>query len=188
MAEEYTFWLGLTQDCPQGQIDVAGLHFPRNEEEIVTNEAGKQVRVPQHGAINMTVTKFHFEELVRLLPRLVIRFKKVVTKDESGENTGDPIQRAKGHLVKIPDEKMVAGAAEHGRRLKPYVKQPGDRPATDYMYFLHAPQNVRGTHYQTIADVGLEWPGELEAIKEPTNKKLNHANRSRNTDPVEKPS
>ena len=40
-AKEFTFWLGLTSDCPCGQIDVAGLHFPRAEEDIVINEVSK---------------------------------------------------------------------------------------------------------------------------------------------------
>lgn len=166
VAEEYNFWLGLTADCPQGQIDVAGLHFPRSEEDIVFNEAGKQVRVPKHGTLNTTVTKYHFEELVRLLPRLVIRLRNAPAKEDGGENTGDPVQRMKGHLVKIPDAKAVTEAAAHGRTLKPYIKQPGDRPATDYMYFLHAPTGVRGAEIQTISDIGLEWPVEIQEVED----------------------
>ena len=166
IAEEYSFWLGVTADCPRGQIDVAGLHFPKKEEEIVINDAGKQVRVPQHGALNFTVTKYHFDELVKNLSRLVIRPNKIRNSDETGENIGDPVQRAKGQLIKIPDEKMIAGAADSGRRLKPYVKQPGDRPATEFMYFLHAPDKVRGNKYQTISEVGLEWPGAIEEAPE----------------------
>lgn len=163
---EHTFWLGVTADCPSGQIDVAGLHFPKAEEQIVINDAGKQVRVPVIGAINKTVTRVHFQELVRLLPRLVIRPVKPVVQDGSGVNTGGPIERAKGRLIKIPDEKMIAGAAEHGRRLEPYIKQPGDRPATEFMFFVHAPKGVRGTEYQTIAEAGLEWPEEIKAVED----------------------
>lgn len=163
---EHTFWLGVTADCPCGQIDVAGLHFPKSEEKIVVNDAGKQVRVPVIGAINKTVTRFHFEELVKVLPRLVIRPTNQVLQDGSGVNIKDPIERAKGRLIKIPDEKMIAGASEHGRRLQPYTKQPGDRPATEFMFFVHAPRGVRGTEYQTIAELGLEWPEELKAIED----------------------
>tara|TARA_R100000458_G_scaffold11201_1_gene8959 strand:+ start:3998 stop:4630 length:633 start_codon:yes stop_codon:yes gene_type:complete len=169
VAEEYPFWLGVTADCPRGQIDVAGLHFPKKEEDIILNDAGKQVRVPQHGALNFTVTKHHFEELVRLLSRLVIRPHKVIDADGTGENIGDPVQNSKGRLIKIPDDKMLAGASESGRKLKPYVKQPGDRPATEFMYFIYAPDKVRGNKYQTIAEIGLEWPGTLdeEVVEEP---------------------
>lgn len=163
---EYTFWLGVTPECPRGQIDVAGLHFPKSEESIIINAAGAQVRVPEHGAINMTVTKYHFEELVRLLPRLVIRPSKAIQEDGTGENIGDPVQRAKGRLIKIPDEKMLAGAVENGRRLKPYIVQPGDRSATEFMYFIYAPDGVRGKDYQTIAEVGLEWPAEIQAVED----------------------
>ena len=163
---EHTFWLGVTADCPRGQIDVAGLHFPKAEEQIVINAAGKQVRVPVIGAINKTVTRLHFEELVKVLSRLVIRPTKPVLQDGTGVNTGDPIERAKGRLIKIPDAKMIAGATASGRRLDPYVKQPGDRPATEFMFFVHAPKGVRGTEYQTIAEAGLEWPEEIKAVEE----------------------
>jgi len=163
---EHTFWLGITADCPRGQIDVAGLHFPKSEEKIVINDAGKQVRVPVFGSINAKVTKFHFEELVKVLPRLVIRPSKSILQDASGQNTGDPVQRVKGRLIKIPDAKMIAGYAEHGRKLEPYIQQPGDRPATEFMYFIHAPKGVRGTEYQPIAETGLEWPEEIKAIED----------------------
>lgn len=162
----HTFWLGVTADCPCGQIDVAGLHFPKAEEQIVINAAGKQVRVPVIGALNATVTRLHFEEMIRVLPRLVIRPVKQVLQDGSGQNTKDPIERAKGRLIKIPDEKMIAGATTHGRRLNPYVKQPGDRPATEFMFFVHAPNGKRGVEYQTIADTGLEWPEEIKAVED----------------------
>lgn len=163
---EHTFWLGVTADCPRGQIDVAGLHFPKAEEQIVINAAGKQVRVPVIGAINAKVTRLHFEELVKVLPRLVIRPTKQVLQDGSGQNTKDPIERAKGRLIKIPDAAMIAGATASGRQLEPYVKQPGDRPATEFMFFVHAPKGVRGTEYQTIAEAGLEWPEEIQAVED----------------------
>ena len=187
-AKEFTFWLGLTSDCPCGQIDVAGLHFPRAEEDIVLNEAGKQVRVPKHGTLNNTVTKHHFDELIKVLPRLVIRFNKVIESDGVGENIGDPVQRAKGRLIKIPSESMIAGASEHGRQLKPYIKQPGDRPATDFMYFSHCPERVRGIKYQTISEVGLEWPEATKEIKTTSTNKITDGstNRNRNSNPVAK--
>ena len=163
---EHTFWLGVTAGCPRGQIDVAGLHFPKAEEQIVINAAGKQVRVPVIGAINKTVTRLNFEELVKVLSRLVIRPSKPVLQDASGLNIGDPIERAKGRLIKIPDEKMIAGATASGRRLEPYIKQPGDRPASEFMFFIHAPSGKRGVEYQTIAEVGLEWPEEIKAVED----------------------
>ena len=163
---EHTFWMGVTADCPTGQIDVAGLHFPKSEEQIVINDAGRQVRVPVIGALNKTVTRVHFQELVRLLPRLVIRPSKTITQDGSGQNIGGPIERAKGRLIKIPDEAMIAGAASHGRKLDPYIKQPGDRPATEFMFFVHAPSGKRGIEYQTISDAGLEWPEAVKAVED----------------------
>lgn len=164
--DEYSFWLGITADCPLGQIDVAGLHFPKNEERIALNNAGKQVRIPEHGAINFTVSKHHFEELVKVLPRLVIRPNQVRKDDNAGENIGDPVHNSKGRLIKIPNAQMIAGASDSGRKLKPYVNKPGDRPATEFMYFIHAPDKVRGLKYQTIAEVGLEWPAEIQEVED----------------------
>ncbi len=166
IAEEYCFWMGVTADCPRGQIDVAGMCFPRGTERISINDAGKQVRVPENGTLNQFVSRHHFEELCKVLPRLVIRPSKPVLQDGSGENIGDPINRSKGKLIKIPDEKMIAGAADGGRRLKPYVKREGDRPATEFMYFIYAPSGVRGPNFQTIAEAGLEWPAEIQAVED----------------------
>ena len=169
IAEEHTFWLGVTSNCPCGQIDVAGLHFPRSEERLTKNEADQQVRVPEHGTINATVTKHHFTELMKVLPRLVIRPSKVLHEERgTGENTKDPAQRIKGKLIKIPDAKMLAGALEGGRKLKPYVQQPGDRPATEFMYFIHAPNGQRGHESERlpISEVGLEWPAELQEFED----------------------
>lgn len=163
VADEHTFWLGVTTDFPQGQIDVAGLHFSKHEEQIVTNPAGDQVRNPVFGSINRGVTKHHFKELVKVLPRLVVRFTKPVEQDSTGKNIGDPVSQAKGHLIKIPNEAMMVGAETHGRKLKPYVQRPGDRPASEFMYFAYAPNGARGAEVpKTIAEIGLEWPGELQ--------------------------
>ena len=147
IAEEHPFWLGLTADCPINQLDIAGLHFPKSEEEIVTNPAGRQVRVPVHGALNFHVNKKHFDDLVKVLPRVIIR----------GAGAG-------GRKFIIPNEKNIADATTNGRVVKPYVRHPGDRPATDFMYFIHIPEKHRGREYVTISDVGLEWPAALEEI------------------------
>ena len=160
VADEHPFWLGVTADYPRGQIDVAGLHFPKNEESIIINDAGKQVRVPKIGTVNKTITRHNFDELVRLLPRLVVRVERVATED----------QRAKGHLIKIPDAKAKADASESGRVLKPYVKRPGDRPATEFMYFVHAPSGRRGHEFQTISEAGIEWPFGDDVVVKPKSK------------------
>ena len=167
VADEYVFWMGVTPDCPRGQIDVAGMSFPRGTERIhIDDVTGRQTRIPESGTLNKFVTRVHFEKLCEVLPRLVIRPSKVINEDGSGENIGDPIQRSKGKLIKIPDEAAIAGARENGRKLKPYVKQKGDRPATEFMYFVYAPNGVRGASYQTIAEAGLEWPAEIQAVED----------------------
>jgi hypothetical protein len=157
------FHLGLTHDCPLGQIDVAGLHFPGYNEVIETNNAGQQVRTPGTGTVNRVVTRQHFDALVEVLPRLVIRFTSPRTDEPgTGQNVGDPVSRRKGYLIKIPDERMIAGATAHGRQLKPYVKQEGDEPAAKFMFFLHAPDGLRHQRFVSIADNGLDWPSREE--------------------------
>ena len=166
VAEEYPFWIGVTADCPRGQIDVAGLHFPKVEEEITTNHTGQQVRVPKVGTVNKTVTKRHFLALVKVLPRLVIRQSHAVEEptDGSGKNIGDPAERAKGRLIKIPTEDQILGI-DGQRKLAPYVKQPGDRPASEFMFFTYAPDGLHGSQIRTIAEAGLEWPEEIEELE-----------------------
>lgn len=172
IATEKTFWLGVTDDCPRGQIDIAGLHFPKMEEDIrVDKRTGKQTRVAVQGTINATVTKLHFDALVDLLPRLVIRQGRNAPERTGGEDIGDPIQQAKGRIVKIPDAKMMVGAEGPGRRLAPYVKQPGDRPATEFMFFIHAPDGHRGHSPKTISETGIEWPEDVVPVKKEANKK-----------------
>jgi len=170
-AVEFPFWLGVTADCPRHSIDVAGLHFPAANERIVKNETtGKQVRVPEHGTLNFTVTRQHVEALRRDLKRFVVRFRDhpAVTNDGTGENIGDPVERARrGKLIKIPTQEQIdASVKSGGRAFKPYIKQPGDRPAADYMYFIHVPDRVRGREIRTISETGIVWPEELAEIDE----------------------
>jgi len=156
-----TFWMGLTKDCPLGQIDVAGLHFPGYNEVIGTDNAGRQTRHGVIGALNSEVTRTHFDELVKVMPRLVVRFERL--PKSALEQPEDDKVRRRALLIKIPDEAMIAGATAHGRTLKPYRRMEGDRPASEFMFFHHAPLGVRGLEYQTIAEVGLEWPFTDEA-------------------------
>lgn len=175
--EEHPFWMGLTADCPINQIDVGGLHFPKMEEEIVINNAGKQVRVPVVGALNYHVTRENFDALIEVLPRIVIRFTEPeIEEDENamgpdGQNTGQPRRVRRGYLVKIPtkeqieaNEKDIRDNGGRGRRLRRYVRQPSDRPASEFMFFQHVADKRRGHNYQTIAEEGLNWPEVLEEI------------------------
>lgn len=176
--EEHPFWLGLTADCPVNQIDVAGLHFPKAEEEIKINAAGKQIRNPVHGALNFHVTRQHFDALCEVLPRLVIRFtdkgiEEPPEKDAAGVITGAPLVVRRGYLVKIPTAAQIAEREEEiqrmggrGRKLRPYMRDPRDVPASRFMYFQHVPNKMRGNEFSTIEEDGLEWPEVLEEIDE----------------------
>jgi hypothetical protein len=166
---EETFWMGLTADCPLGQIDVAGLHFPKKEESIVINDAGKQVRVPEIGGLDKTVTIHNFQALMEVLPRLVMRMGKEVHEERgTGENTKHRARGVRGKLIKIPTKEMIAESVDGvGRQLKPYVRRPGDVPATDFMFFHHAPNGVRGHEFPTISEVGLTWPIKTKSEEVP---------------------
>ena len=159
----HTFWIGLTPDCPRGQIDVAGLTFVKATEKITTDHVGKQVRVPSPGYLDHEVTKEKFERLAEELRRMVIRPRHQINHDGAGENTRDPVQRFHGKLLKIPNEQTAAAMRENGRNVTPYVKQPGDRPAADFMYCVHVPEGqTRPAEYVTISEAGLEWPEAAE--------------------------
>lgn len=157
VSTETCFWLGITEDIGIGQIDKAGLHFPYYNEAIETNNAGDPMRTPQVGCINRTVNRHKFDALCEILPRLVIRFepdREVQIKP----GVTRTVRRAK--LLTIPTEAQIAGATTNGQRLRPYVKQPGDRPASEFLFFHHAPTGHRGPRgsQRPISETGLEWP------------------------------
>lgn len=160
VASQKCFWLGITQDIGIRQIDVAGLHFPVRQERITHNDQGQQVRIPEDGALNKTVTRYHFDKLVEVLPRLVIRQlppRRLETRPGKPEK-----ELPRAQLIKIPSSEMIAGVTKNGQQLRPYVKQPGDRPASEFLFFHHAPNGQRGPQgsQRPISETGLEWPGD----------------------------
>lgn len=151
----YYYWLGVTADCPCAHLDAGGVRFPMMQEMIEPDpiRKGQDLRRPVSGSIQQ-LSEEHILAIVEELPRLMIRLL-------AGQN--GPV---KGYGVRIPTEEQVQEARRLGRPMPKYVKQPGDEFAVKYMYAVLCPDQdnpIRGLHCPlSLADIGLEWPDEME--------------------------
>lgn len=171
---EYVYWVGVTPSCPVEHIDLAGINFPKLNENIIPDpsRAGRTQRIPVIGSlVNLT------EDKIRLmrdrLPRSIIRFsdnqeaKGVQEEPGTGQNLGDlHLQPRKGFLIRIPTDEYVKERQAAGRATRHYVRKKGDEPVARYMFaVLCADQNnpARGEYYpEVLENTGLEWPEEME--------------------------
>jgi hypothetical protein len=163
-------------ECPIGQINVAGLNFPKRNEIFMAdplNPGGQKIRVPSIGGLHKTITQDHILALREILPRLIIRFSGVETAQQeevgTGTNIGHKFKRGvKAKLVKIPTPAQIVSARENGTKVPRYVREHGDRPAAEYMFFkLCLDQNAPRrelTPPETIATGGIFWPGDIDEI------------------------
>jgi hypothetical protein len=166
----YRYWIGVTPSCPVQSITVAGLDFPKVNENLVKDPNGgdKMVRVPVIGAI-----VFIDEDRVRMLrdrlPLTVVRFTEDKgDRDEpgTGQNIGDAHQQPrKGHVITIQGKEEVDQRRKDGTGFNPYVPHPDDVPAARFMFAHLCEDQENGSRSDYYPDVleetGLEWPEEL---------------------------
>jgi hypothetical protein len=169
----YTYWVGVTPNCPVEGIDVAGINFPKLNERLIPDPSrkGGHRRVPVIGAL-VTLTERHVRALTERLPRKVMRF---LDNDEgereeqgTGQNLGDlHVRPRKGFPLEIPTKAECDQRASKGKPTKAYQPRKGDEPAARYMFAqLCADQDkpARGDFYPDVLEnTGLDWP---EVIKE----------------------
>lgn len=176
LGDEHAYWMGLTPECPIGQIDIVGLNFPKRNEIFVVDPlkpGGQKIRVPAIGGLHQKITQDHILGLREALPRLVIRFANAESEQQeergTGKNTGDAFKRGvRAKLVKIPTPAQVADAIKNGTRIPRYVREAGDKPAADFMFFKlclnqETPRREL-TPPETIAKGGIFWPGDIDEI------------------------
>jgi hypothetical protein len=165
VSERFTFWCGLTDNCPVNQIDVAGVGFVKTVDKVINDRAsGTTNRVPQPGGL-IRIDKKQFNRLCEALPRIIIRFKRQPEVRSTG-NTGDPEVRAKkGHLVTIPADETVQALEKNGLPVRNYSREPGDEPAARYMYCEYREDGKRGHEAGTIEEIGIPVPDEFLAEK-----------------------
>ena len=146
------YWVGLTHDCPMDVIDVAGVHFPKNNGEQTMID-GRTKLVPCHGTL-VHLTRDKIESLRNKLPLTVIRWS-------AGEN----VEKRTASLVKIPSPEDIAERQKLNRPIVRYTQSKHDVAAVDYMYCVlcedQQDPDRGGKPPKTIAESGLEWPESL---------------------------
>lgn len=159
------YWVGVLNDAPKGQIDVAGVDFPKMEEIVSKGPDGKTQRAPVAGGLRQ-LTKDKVEAICEALPRTIIRFYSGAKEEAgTGQNMGDDYVRPRsGQLITIPSEKQMTEMRENGKSWSPYSKHKNDEPAACYMYaqLCDDQQNpVRGSVLpDTLDKTGLSYPEE----------------------------
>lgn len=166
----YAYWVGVLPSCPVEHIDVAGINFPKLNEDVSRDDVTNSTRrVPRIGAI-VRLTADKVKRIEHRLARTVIRFRpEPDQKNEpgTGENVSKmPHQRGrKGFLITIPTEEELRLRAERGLAARRYQQQPGDEPASRYMFAVLCENQAKpqqGMEYPEPLEVtGLEWPGDL---------------------------
>lgn len=165
--QEFWFWLGITQDCPVGAVDIAGVHFPKMQELLTDDPLGgpQRRRIPVIGGLRK-ITKREIDMLLEAIPRTVVRFTDDLPVSEelgTGKNVGDAHERArKGHLITIPRKEDIAAREAANRAAHHYTPSPRDVPAARFM-FMHLckdqSKGERGYAYpDTLDKSGIEWP------------------------------
>ena len=170
VAKEFFYWVGVTPSCPVQHVDIAGINFPKVNENLIDDplRSGTKKRVPVIGAI-VRLNEKAMKTLRERLPRTVIRF----TDDEgereepgTGQNIGDVFRRPRrGHLITIPTAEEVAQRRATGRPTREYVPRPSDVPAARFMFAVYCSDQTRGNRGDVYPDpletAGLRWPLEL---------------------------
>lgn len=171
------YWAGVLPACPVESLDVAGVHFPKVQEEILPGPNNTKRRVPKLGAL-VRLTERHLRALEAKLPYKVLRFlnedqqRREVEAAEAEEtaggkiqNLGDAARRARrGYPVNVPEPLPKDAAPWAGRNQRRYVPQAGDEPAARFMFLVPCQDQgrpTRGEWYPEPLEVtGLEWPAE----------------------------
>lgn len=174
---EYLYWVGLIASCPVDFVDIAGINFPKANEDLVPDRMrpGKLQRVPKFGTI-VPLTQRKMKMLVERLPRTVLRIYEDVDQTGAqeepgtGKNVGkDPhVRPRRGQLITIPSPDEIEAFKKNARSFTTYRPQPIDRPIADFLYAQLCEDQEEGNRGERFPDVlsetGLVWPEEIEDL------------------------
>lgn len=137
----YWFHVGLLPNVPRGQIDIAGVHFPKYQEDVrIDPENGKTIRTKKRGAV-VPLSQHQLDELEKRLPKLFLRtFRSGVRID--GQNTGETSPRYGAKLMKEKSieehEREQASNREAGMIVnhvyRPIIFEKGDKRVAEVLY------------------------------------------------------
>ena len=170
VSRSYKYWVGVTPSCPHEHVDLAGINFPKVNENLVDDpmRTGNKRRVPVIGAI-VDIDEHTILRMRDRLKRTVIRFLDDNGQSEepgTGLNIGDNHKRPRrGQLITIPTAEETANRIARNKPARTYPPRAGDVPAARYMFaqICDDQQNgSRGEYYpETLETTGLSWPDEL---------------------------
>ena len=170
VAHTYKYWVGVTPSCPREHVDLAGINFPKVNENLVSDpmRTGSKRRVPVIGAI-VELDARKVAMMRDKLKRTVIRFLDdggQLEEPGTGQNVGDNHQRPRrGQIITIPTAEEIELRRQRGKPTNAYRPHPNDVPAARYMFaqICEDQQNgSRGEYYpDTLETTGLWWPDEL---------------------------
>lgn len=167
VGEDRLYWVGMLDECPLHNVDVAGINFPKYNEKLVPSrrDPTRQERVSHPGSL-VVLNERKLSMLAEQLPRRVIRMQ--ATPDDNhvsaGENVGDPVTRGRrGYLVKIP----ASDADTSARQYRPYHYQKGDVPLATFLFAVPCPSGEAATKPpDSVVETGLVWEtAEKPALK-----------------------
>lgn len=171
VSRSYKYWVGVTPNCPVQYITMAGICFPKINENLVDDPMGGTIkrRIPVVGAI-VTLNEVQMRRLLKKLPLTVVRFTDADsgTQEEpgTGKNIGDVHQQPRrGQLITIPTKDEIDQRIATNKATREYTPQPNDVPAARFMFAQLCGDQERGSrgdfYPETLETAGLEWPDEM---------------------------
>lgn len=156
------YWFGLLPDCPVDPIHVGYVTFAKIMELVSIGPGGETIRNPMIGCC-AALQRAHIEQLVKTLPRLIIRFQdRIIGKmqtdgvTEDMEAPAEPEVMRIGHVIRIPTDDEVEFHKKAGT-YQPYIPIEEDKPAADYLFLVK--QDMRGGDYPApLSQTGIELP------------------------------
>lgn len=167
VTREVFYWVGVFPACPVENLTVAGIAFPKVNEDLRPQPGTNELqRVPHIGGIT-SLTADKIDTLRERLPRLVLRFRDPNPGDEpmAGSGLQDRQRRARrGQPIHIPTAAAIEAARKAGRTLPRYVASPNDEPAARYMFAVPCEDQEQprpgGVYPPSLEETGLDWPEE----------------------------
>jgi len=170
VSRTYKYWVGVTPSCPREHVDLAGINFPKVNENLVDDplRTGNKRRVPVIGSI-VDLSEAQVRLMRDKLKRTIIRFTDNSGEAEepgTGQNIGDNHKRPRrGQLITIPTAEETADRIARNKPSRTYRPHANDVPAARYMFAQicdDQDKGSRGEYYpETLETTGLWWPDTI---------------------------
>lgn len=156
------YWVGFVRDMP-GNIffhAVAGVALARQTENVTSTpgETRSTVRTPQLGS-KTHLTDEEVEKFAARIRRCVLRRLGPSLHVDGPDGQPMPDRYA---IVSVPTPEEVEAYRKNGMPFRQFVPQPGDRPLTEFVYFVpsdYSIPHVDQGHPEPISVTGIRLAG-----------------------------